>query len=94
MLKPIINARCSVAEARGNERMAESAGRYCPLCGEAAGLLDRFCRRCGESLQGPAPGVQRAIAKLDGEPTDEEVSQRDEDTIRKRQSAEGVGPES
>jgi predicted amidophosphoribosyltransferase len=33
--------------------MAESAGRYCPLCGEAAGLQDRICRRCGESLQVP-----------------------------------------
>jgi hypothetical protein len=31
--------------------MAESAGRYCPLCGEAAGLMDRSCRRCGESLR-------------------------------------------
>jgi hypothetical protein len=47
--------------------MAESAGRYCPLCGEAAGLVDRFCRRCGESLQVPAPGVRPAIAKLDME---------------------------
>jgi hypothetical protein len=43
--------------------MAESAGRYCPLCGEAAGLVDRFCRRCGESLQALAPGVRPAIAK-------------------------------
>ncbi len=33
--------------------MAESAGRYCPLCGEAAGLMDRYCRRCGESLRVP-----------------------------------------
>jgi len=31
--------------------MAESAGRYCQLCGEAAGLMDRSCRRCGESLR-------------------------------------------
>ncbi len=31
--------------------MAESAGRYCRLCGEAAGLMDRSCRRCGESLR-------------------------------------------
>ena len=43
--------------------MAESAGRFCQLCGEAAGLADRSCRRCGESLrvQGegrvPAGGV-------------------------------------
>jgi hypothetical protein len=49
--------------------MAESAGRYCSLCGEAAGLVDRFCRRCGESLQVPAPGAQAAIARLaDEEP--------------------------
>ena len=41
--------------------MAESAGRYCPLCGEAAGLLDRSCRRCGESLL--APGERRAPAE-------------------------------
>jgi hypothetical protein len=31
--------------------MAESAGLYCPLCGEAAGLMDRSCRRCGDSLR-------------------------------------------
>jgi hypothetical protein len=31
--------------------MAESAGRYCQLCGEAAGMMDRSCRRCGESLR-------------------------------------------
>ncbi len=31
--------------------MAESAGRYCQLCGEPAGLMDRSCRRCGESLR-------------------------------------------
>lgn len=68
------------------EGMAESAGRYCPLCGEAAGLLDRFCRRCGESLQAPAPGVRPTTANLDGEPTDEEP--------RRRQRAEGVDPES
>ena len=36
--------------------MAESAGRYCPLCGEAAGLMDRSCRRCGESLRVPGEG--------------------------------------
>ena len=40
--------------------MAESAGRYCPLCGEAAGLMDRYCRWCGESLRVPAPGEGRA----------------------------------
>jgi hypothetical protein len=33
--------------------MAESAGRYCQLCGEPAGLMDRSCRRCGESLRVP-----------------------------------------
>jgi len=32
-------------------------------------LVDRFCRRCGESLQVPAPGAQAAIARLaDKEP--------------------------
>ncbi len=36
--------------------MAESAGRYCPLCGEAVGLMDRHCRRCGESLRGADRG--------------------------------------
>ena len=36
--------------------MAESSGRYCPLCGEAAGLMDRSCRRCGESLRVPGEG--------------------------------------
>ena len=73
--------------------MAESAGRYCPLCGEAAGLVDRFCRRCGESLQAPALGVQPTIAKLDSEPTEEESRQRDHDTIRRWQRAEGVDSE-
>jgi len=74
--------------------MAESAGRYCPLCGEAASLVDRFCRRCGEGLQVPAPGVRSAIAKLDGEPTDEEPHRRNHDTIRRWQKEEGVDPES
>ncbi len=74
--------------------MAESAGRYCPLCGEAAGLVARFCRRCGESLQAPVPGVQPAIADLDGEPTDEEARRRNHATSRRWQNAEGVDPES
>jgi predicted amidophosphoribosyltransferase len=74
--------------------MAESAGRYCPLCDEAAGLLDRFCRRCGESLQVPAPGVRPVIAKLGDEPTDEEPRRRNHDTIRRWQKDEGVDPES
>jgi hypothetical protein len=74
--------------------MAESAGRYCPLCGEAAGLVDRFCRRCGESLQAPAPSARPAMAKLGGEPTDEEPPQRNHDTIRPWQKDEGVDPES
>ena len=39
--------------------MAESAGRYCPLCGAAVGLVDRFCRRCGERLVVPPPGESR-----------------------------------
>ena len=38
--------------------MAESAGRYCPLCGAAVGLVDRFCRRCGERVV-PPPGEGR-----------------------------------
>ena len=74
--------------------MAESAGRYCPLCGQAAGLVDRFCRRCGESLQAPAPSVRPDIAKLGGEPTAEEPRRRDHDTIRRWQRAKGVDPES
>ena len=36
-------------------------------------MLDRSCRRCGESLRVPAPGVRPATAKLGGEPTDEGV---------------------
>jgi len=51
--------------------MAESAGRYCPLCGEAAGLVDRFCRRCGESLKVPVPGVRPVISTLEVEPAEE-----------------------
>jgi predicted amidophosphoribosyltransferase len=74
--------------------VAESAGRYCPLCGEAAGLVDRFCRRCGESLQAPAPGVRPAMANLNGEPTDERSRRRNHDTSRRWQGAEGVDPES
>jgi hypothetical protein len=74
--------------------MAESAGRYCPLCGEAASLVDTFCRRCGESLQAPAPSVRPAISNLDGEPTDEEPRRRNHDTIRRWQRAEDVDPES
>jgi hypothetical protein len=74
--------------------MAESAGRYCPLCGEAAGLLDRSCRRCGESLQAPTPGVRPAIAKLGDEPTDEEPRRGNHDTIRRWQKDEGVDSES
>ena len=57
-------------------------------------MVDRFCRRCGERLQVPAPGVRPAKAKLGGEPTDEEPHQRDHDTIRRWQRAEGVDPES
>jgi hypothetical protein len=72
--------------------VAESAGRYCPLCGEAAGLVERFCRRCGESLQTPAHGPP-AIANLDAEPTDEEPSWWDHDTSRRWQRAERVNPE-
>ena len=45
--------------------MAESAGRYCPLCGEAAGLRDRSCRQCGESLQVPAPPSEGRIPTQD-----------------------------
>ena len=39
--------------------MAETAGRYCPLCGAAAGLADRSYRRCDESLRMPAPAQGR-----------------------------------
>ncbi len=39
--------------------MAESAGRYCPLCGAEVGLMDRFCRRCGERLGASPPGKAR-----------------------------------
>jgi hypothetical protein len=74
--------------------MAESAGRYRALCGEAAGLVDWFCRRCGESLQVSAPGVRPAVANLDGEPIDEELRRRDHDTIRRWHRTEGVDPES
>jgi hypothetical protein len=40
--------------------MAESAGRYCQLCGEPAGLMDRSCRRCGESLRVSGEGREPA----------------------------------
>ncbi len=87
-------ATCPAMMLRGveeeREGVAESAGRYCPLCGKAAGLLDRFCRRCGESLRAPAPGVRPAIANLEGEPTGEEVRRRDQDKIRREQRDEGV----
>jgi hypothetical protein len=42
----------------------------------------------------PAPGERSAIAKLDGEPTDEEPHRRDHDTLRRWQKDEGVDPES
>jgi hypothetical protein len=45
--------------------MAESGGRFCPLCGEAAGLQDRFCRWCGESLLAPPPGEGQAPTRGD-----------------------------
>ena len=70
--------------------MAESAGRYCPLCGFPAGLVDRYCRRCGESLQVPAPGVgSAATANLDDEPTDEEPRRRNHDKTRRWHRDEG-----
>jgi hypothetical protein len=43
-------------------------------------------------LQVPAPDVRSAIAKLDGEPPDEEPHRRDRDTLRRRQKDEGVDP--
>jgi hypothetical protein len=52
-----IRSAMMLHKAQRSERMAESAGRYCPLCGGAAGLQDRVCRRCGESLQVPARDV-------------------------------------
>ena len=54
--------------------MAESAGRYCALCGEAVGLVDRFCRRCGETLQ--VPGMRPGKSKLEVEPGDETSTTR------------------
>ena len=39
--------------------MAESGGRYCPLCGRAAGLVDRFCASCGYNLSVPPVGERR-----------------------------------
>ncbi|CAA9235975.1 MAG: hypothetical protein AVDCRST_MAG93-1103, partial [uncultured Chloroflexia bacterium] len=39
--------------------MAESGGRYCPLCGRAAGLMDRFCASCGYNLSVPPVGERR-----------------------------------
>ena len=39
--------------------MAESGGRYCPLCGRAAGLVDRFCASCGYNLSVPPGGEGR-----------------------------------
>ena len=74
--------------------MAESAGRYCQLCGAAAGLVDRYCRRCGESLQVPAPGLRPSISKLEGEPTDEGPQRRGYDAIRRWQKDAGVDPDS
>ena len=73
--------------------MAESAGRYCPLCGEAAGLLDRFCRRCGEGFQVSAPGVRPATAAFDGEPIGEEPHRRSVSRSRRWQKDEDVDPE-
>jgi hypothetical protein len=45
-------------------------------------------------LHVPAPGERSAIAKLDGERTDEEPHRRDHDTLRRWQKDEGVDPES
>ena len=39
--------------------MAESAGRYCPECGQELGLQDRFCRNCAYNLSTPPPGEGR-----------------------------------
>ncbi len=39
--------------------MAESAGRYCPQCGQEAALQDRFCRNCAYRLGVPPPGEGR-----------------------------------
>jgi hypothetical protein len=62
--------------------MAESGGRFCPLCGEAAGLTDRFCRRCGESLRLPtrsqeAPGGPESEVELRGEGVVEDAPEVD-----------------
>ncbi len=53
--------------------MAESAGRYCPLCGGAAGLQDRVCHRCGESLQVPARDVGMPPSASSQEASEEEA---------------------
>ena len=60
---PQSGARSCVGSSSGREgrrgsetrrgMMAESGGRFCPLCGGAAGLTDRACRWCGESLVPP-----------------------------------------
>jgi hypothetical protein len=57
--------------------MAESAGRYCPLCGEAAGLMDRSCRRCGESLRVPGEG------RVPAEGTDVQTPRRERSRLRR-----------
>jgi hypothetical protein len=50
--------------------------------------------RRDEANEVPAPDVRPAIAKLGGEPTDEELRRRDHDAIRRWQRPEGVDPES
>ena len=53
--------------------MAESGGRYCPLCGRAAGLVDRFCASCGYNLSVP-PVRERRVeteqVRVPSPPTD------------------------
>ena len=64
--------------------MAESAGRYCPLCGQAAGLTDRFCRRCGQRLQAQAPSQQARSEAADN--LESEAELREGETDRRRQT--------
>jgi hypothetical protein len=57
--------------------MAESGGRFCPLCGEAAGLQDRFCRRCGESLLVSAPPLGEGQVPTRGDANGPPLPRRD-----------------
>ncbi len=64
--------------------MAESAGRYCPLCGEAVGLKDRFCRRCLQVLTAPAPGEDPERGRQERRQTREEANRLREELAAER----------